>query len=392
MPRPFHRTWPVAAIVMMALLGTAPSGGAAAFGADRAPRAGAAWSEMPTPPVHGGVAGVGLSAISCVAALDCIAVGSSEEAGGSEVLIAEHLDDGVWTMLPRPPLPRRATGAYLEDVSCVGPTFCMATGSSSTAALTAPLAERFDGSTWTVVQTPDPAGDDAQLAGVSCTARSFCVAVGSGVGDPAQLFAETFDGSRWRLSKALVPRGSDESDLSGVSCRVRSCVAVGSVAIGTNVEGFAFHPLIERETSSGWRVVPTHDPTGSLASSLQSVSCPRGTECVAVGSTTTATSIQDLTDVMSGTTWTQVAAPSLFLGPFQKLHVRCRALDECTAVGGSIVGSSVLPVVEHFDGSTWRAGTIPPSVKGYLLGVACFVPACVAVGGFLGTQPLALIG
>lgn len=356
----------------------------------RASGSGSGWTQMTTPQVASGVNGVGLNGISCVAPRDCIAVGSAQ-GNDTTAPIAEHLGTDGWTLLPQPPSPRGATNTSLLDVSCVGPTFCMAIGGSNAGSFQAPLAELFDGTTWTIVHTPRPTGDDSPLLSVSCTSRSFCMAVGAGVSNPEQLYAETFNGTQWRLSRAIIPRGSEESDLSGVSCRVRVCFAVGSVAIGMNTQGFDFQSLIERYGSSHWTVVATSRPSGSLYSNLQSVSCVSRTYCVAVGNWVGRTTNDYLTYSLSGSTWTRVKATTSALGPFETLHIRCRAVNACISVGGNPTGPSVVPVVELFNGSTWSSATVPSGLVGWLSGAACFVPACVAVGGYTTTQAIALI-
>lgn len=351
---------------------------------------GTTWTQMTTPPVASGVDGVELDGISCIAPYDCIAVGSAQELDGTTP-IAEQLGFDGWSMLAQPQFPSGATRATFDDVSCVGPTFCMAVGASTIGGRYEPLAELFDGSTWTVVDTPRPSGDDSPLNSVSCTSRSFCVAVGTGIADPEQLYAEMFNGTQWRRSGAIVPRGSEESDLSGISCRVRVCFAVGSVAIGLNQSGFAFRSLIERYESSRWTVVATSDPSGSLYSNLQSVSCVNRADCVAVGDSISRTTDDYLTYSLSGSTWTRVAGTTSVLNVFQTMHIRCRSANACVSVGFNATSTGEVPLVEHFNGSTWSSAEVQSGATGALEGVACFVPVCVAVGWSSTTRALALI-
>jgi hypothetical protein len=281
----------------MTLLIAAP----ASAGDRPGPRSYASWSALAPALVPSGAANVYLTGISCVSPYDCVVVGNLD---AESIPIAEQLVGSEWETTPQPVRPRGATVAWLTDVSCAHKSFCMAVGASNADAFAAPLAELFNGSTWTIVPVPDPGGADTQLTSVSCTATTFCVAVGGG-SNPAQLFAEAFNGSSWTLSRPVVPRGSEESWLSRVSCQSSICVAVGSVAIGQDQDGDDFRSLIEDYSPSRWTVTPTRDPRGALYSSLAGVSCPKASECVAVGLASTATKDIFLTYSLSGSTWSR---------------------------------------------------------------------------------------
>jgi hypothetical protein len=97
-------------------------------------------------------------------------------------------------------------------VSCTSATTCEAVGSG--------LAEGWDGSSWTIQNTPGAAGGGA-LTSVSCTSATTCEAVGSGL-------AEGWDGSSWTLQSG--PSVASATTLSGVSCTsATTCEAVGNL-------------------------------------------------------------------------------------------------------------------------------------------------------------------
>jgi hypothetical protein len=101
----------------------------------------------------------GLSAVSCDAPTDCMAVGYDGGAG-----LAEHWNGSAWSIVSN------QLGAGMA-VSCVSPTFCMAVGPSA--------LENWNGSSWSTYNTSAASGD---FDGVSCTSTSNCMAVG-GSGD-----------------------------------------------------------------------------------------------------------------------------------------------------------------------------------------------------------------
>jgi len=95
-----------------------------------------------------------------------------------------------------------------------------------------PFAERWNGSSWSILRTVNPIGVGGQLSAISCPSAGFCVAVGSG---PGGALFERWNGSRWSLQH---PAGLEaRSELDGVSCPSRrACVAVGAAGRGAAAE------------------------------------------------------------------------------------------------------------------------------------------------------------
>jgi hypothetical protein len=100
---------------------------------------------------------------------------------------------------------------------------------------TAPLAEAWNGSTWTIQSTPGPANSQgSSLAGVSCTSASSCTAVGDYQSSSipnfgmSQTLAEVWDGTSWSIPTTPDPSSTGQNLLSGVSCGAsNACTAVG---------------------------------------------------------------------------------------------------------------------------------------------------------------------
>ena len=69
--------------------------------------------------------------------------------------IAEHWDGSRWTVqhLPVPPVPPGEEPLVLPaSVSCASATACVTVGGSQAAT----MAERWNGTTWTIQRTPNP--------------------------------------------------------------------------------------------------------------------------------------------------------------------------------------------------------------------------------------------
>jgi hypothetical protein len=64
-------------------------------------------------------------------------------------------------------------------VSCASATACTAVGDYNNGTTGVTLAERWNGSTWSIQPTPNPAGAPVSLLnGVSCASATACTAVG----------------------------------------------------------------------------------------------------------------------------------------------------------------------------------------------------------------------
>jgi hypothetical protein len=142
------------------------------------------------------------------------------------------------------------------------------------------LAERWNGTTWRIQPTPNPAGVQfASLAGVSCTGPSACLAAG---GSDHGTLAERWNGTTWRIQPTPNPPGGGNILLASVACPASSaCTAFGfdETSSGQHLT------IAERWNGHTWRIQPT---PGIVAADigLPAVACPTFSACVAVASYT----------------------------------------------------------------------------------------------------------
>jgi hypothetical protein len=196
---------------------------------------GASWRPEPT----SGGSGY-LNAISCASASACLAVGAYTVPTGNGGSFAERLDGNTWTEVPA------LAGAVLRGVSCLSPDDCTAVGdieSSDGAVPVQALAAHWDGTAWTVENTPTLPG--SSLRSVSCISSDMCIAVGEDFAQPVQPLAEQWDGNSWtEQSTAPPPNPGLTPSLYGVSCTSSAaCVAIGNLSNG---DGTIVLPLVER--------------------------------------------------------------------------------------------------------------------------------------------------
>jgi hypothetical protein len=345
---------------------------------------GTAWMIQSTPNVAGTTAGA-LEGVACISMTTCIAVGHYVDSAGTTVTLAEAWDGSDWT-IKATPNPAGATGSFLSGVSCSSAKACTAlgdyiVGAGTGAELT--LAERWNGSNWTIQTTPNPTGSDFMFRGVSCPTASACTAVGqyTAPGGAAAALAEVWDGTSWTTQPTPNTPGANDS-LDSVSCTSPSaCTAVGDSA------GF-FGPqtaLAERWDGTSWTVQSTPNPADSSFVYLRGVSCSTASACSAVGFYTNSAGSQvTLAEVWDGTGWTIQSTPNpagpSFVG---LLGVSCSASSACNAVGLTEMGPT-LTLAEHWDGSSWTIQSTPNpagAVTTNLVGVSCSSASqCVSVG------------
>jgi len=224
-----------------------------------------------------------LFAVSCPTALSCTAVGEV----GTKTLILQT-SDGVSWVRRRSPNPGVGLN-HLDGVSCVSPTSCTAVGYFSQGDEVAPrrtlVLRTTDGLSWTRIKTPNASPDPGlnQLTDVSCSGPSTCVAVGQITRDASTVrrafVVRTTDGTTWnRLT--TTPTTTGEIDLSGVSCTSPTvCTAAGlEKPAGDPVRA----PFIAQTTDGiTWAEVPSPNPGGIARPGA--VSCAVVDHCFAAG-------------------------------------------------------------------------------------------------------------
>ncbi len=179
---------------------------------------------------------VGLEDVSCSSAIICVAVGRSVNGN-----FASRWNGLSWHAQHVPTLD--GEGDDLNGVSCTSATACLAVGEAGCENCnTVTSAERWDGTRWSSLKSrnPNASGGNDYLNDVSCVSATACIAVGGGTPRTGYLLAERWNGTRWAvqptpnaMKATRAPRCgfTCAGTLSGVSCTsARSCIAVGSVS------------------------------------------------------------------------------------------------------------------------------------------------------------------
>jgi hypothetical protein len=131
-----------------------------------------------------------------------------------------------------------------------------------------------------------------------------------------------------------------------------------------------------------WRILPTPNPPGAVASELLAVSCASASACTAVGFANSGNARALLVERWDATSWLREATPPRRGGVLG--GVSCASRAACTAVGTYAPSASrILPLIERWDGGSWTLEPDPLSggASGGLLAVSCSSKvACIAVG------------
>jgi hypothetical protein len=329
-----------------------------------------------------------LNDVACMNQSTCIAVGLYDRSG-RQFTLAEAWDGTAWSIMPTPS-PSGAHHSELDAIACPSLTTCIAVGDSGIGSALSPLAEAWDGSSWTLEPVPAPPGAAAsQLVGLDCSTPRTCTAVGARYDDTERTLVEGWDGTAWKVQRSPNPKRAFAAVLSGVSCTAASaCIAVGYEQRG--LQGARALTLAEGWNGSVWTIERTPNPKGSTSSVLHGIFCLEQTQCTAVGS-----GDGTLAEVWNGSDWIIQATPNP-PGGFSAAglsDLACGSPSVCTAVGLYFPPSGgPVALAERWNGSSWLLKSAPKlkrSTGNGLYALACpRTDACTAVG-FRGTRTLA---
>jgi hypothetical protein len=235
---------------------------------------GTSWTVVPSP--SPGVTLNRLTGVAAIGADDVWAVGLESTPSGAELPLAEHWNGSSWTAIDTAPLPPNDGVSTFLGVAGTGADDVWAVGYyGNTSGGTTTLAEHWDGASWAIVSSPSPTVH-ALLSAVSAISPSLAFGIGEWDLYPNdQVLAVRWDGSTWVTVPADDPMAPN--DLVSVSVPTSGPGwAVGSKG--------AHSTLTERLTRTGWKAVTSPQPPGT--SSLLGVSTLAGGSAWAVGTFT----------------------------------------------------------------------------------------------------------
>jgi hypothetical protein len=317
--------------------------------------------------------------VACMSGSDCWAAGISYSGSDYQTLI-ERWDGTSWSIVPSPD-PSATRDNVLFGVTCVSSAECWAVGFTfiPNGAVPRTLVVHWDGTAWAVVTSPNTSAVQANtLESVTCVSSSDCWAVGYwNAGDVQQTVIQRWNGTSWTIVASPNPSSEQIDYLSDVGCASGSdCWAVGASWIGTN-----YQTMIVHWDGTAWTVVSSPNTSGSDNNLLDGVTCASASDCWAVGHSLTSNVQQTLVEHWDGTSWSIVASPNTSTTENNLFNeIACTSDSNCWAVG--LAGTVEQTLIEHWDGTSWTIATSPNAAQSnILLGVTCDAPwDCWAVG------------
>lgn len=341
------------------------------------------WSKAsaPNPGGTGNSSFSELSAVRCTSARNCWAVGFYDK-GGADLNQALHWNGKKWSKVSTPSLGGTITGAISElfDINCTSSASCLASGEfgSQTGNEEILLNQvlRWNGKKWSVVDTPNPAGqnlfDIQQIDAIRCGSARNCLAIGTYGTIGNNIFklkneALHWNGRKWSVLTPPNPGGTstngDLSELIALGCSgTSSCFAAGFY--GNQVSGPIRNQIL-RWNGKKWSHATTPDPGGTGAQSdneLSGVSCRTATSCWAVGfhNTTTGSHLNEALH-WNGKKWSLAKTPdpagSGATDKNELADIRCVSASMCFAVGGQQKsGGAIQNEILRWNGSKWSTG------------------------------------
>ena len=334
-----------------------------------------------------------LSGVSCISAGACTAVGYYVNSSGTKVTLAERWNGTEWSVQSTPN-PTGALRSYLEGVSCTSSTACTTVGYyQGSSGEDTMLVERWNGTEWSIQSTPAPAGaTSSSLRGVSCSSSSACTAVGIyGTGSSAgTALAESWNGTEWSVQSTPALSGTG---LTGVSCTSSSsCEAVGFSSSSTT------GAVLERWNGAEWALQTVAQPSKkSYGINLDAVSCTSSSYCEVVGIYYTvggfSTANAVLAESWNGKEWSVQEPPAS--GSYENglEGVSCAGAGVCMATGHLRTSQGYPYNLETnlaygLSSTSWSLDPMPSTSAG--TAVSCTSStACAAVGGVTGEGEVA---
>ena len=163
---------------------------------------GARWSVVPTPKLNTND-NAAFNSVVALAANDIYAVGYKPASNGAVLTLIEHWDGVAWSVVSSP--NANSTGNVLTSVTANSPTDIWAVGDQVAPGIEVrTLALHFNGSTWSIVPTPNPVhgGNLTQnvLTSVVAVSPNDVTAVGFTLANQTELtMVQHWDGTSWKV-------------------------------------------------------------------------------------------------------------------------------------------------------------------------------------------------
>jgi len=325
------------------------------------------WQKAPSPNISGTTElNNELLGIAAISANDVWTVGWAQDPQGPQYAkrtLIEHFDGSTWKIVQSPNPDKdiqsvlySVSGKSVNDVWGVGSSYS-GNGPGRT------LIEHWDGTQWRVVQSPSPDSQFNELRGVAAISTNDVWAVGYRGGTKSETPIETlilhWDGASWsQVPSPNIPAGANQ--LFGITAIAANDIWAVGAAGGA--------PLALHWNGSAWSVVYVQGDKGLSTEKLTAVSGAAGNDVWAVGDGKGIFTNQTFATIRhwDGARWTDKLCrassasnpPDGYEGSGRDAYftgVAAAARNDVWAVG--VRGSG--PIILHWDGQAWTTITHP---------------------------------
>lgn len=255
-----------------------------------------------------------LQGVADVAPGDGWAVGdSTTTANAQDRTLIEHWNGTAWTIVPSPnPAGGTDGNDALDAIAAVSPTDIWAAGDDFTqGGSIVPLFEHYNGTSWATVPAPPTLGGFA--TGLAAVSASDVWMVGTTLG---QTISAHWDGHHWTaVPLPQFSAGPNPSFFLGAVSAVSSS-DVWATGFAENVNNQNFQkPFVLHWNGTRWALSFVPNP-GVEGSELRGITALSAHDVFAVGETLSDGSLLTLAERFNGTTWTAIPSPDPgFTGP-----------------------------------------------------------------------------
>ncbi len=269
--------------------------------------------------------------------------------------LIEHWDGTSWNIIPSPsPTSNNPVGAGddLWGIAAVSSTDIWAVGGTSAVPninSQKTLIEHWDGTTWSIISSPNSPMAANELAGVDVVTATDIWAVGYQADDdvhgPTQPLIEHWDGTTWSITSSPSTAYQNFNALGNLSVITANDIwAVGLANFQGNYVG---QILLEHWDGTSWKIVPSPNHF------LSDIAVISPNELWAVGAILKNGMSHTLIEHWDGTDWEVFPSPSPGWSDNALWAVTSISADNIWAVGNYSNGSSIQPLVVHWNGSSW---------------------------------------
>lgn len=305
---------------------------------------------------------------------------------GETTTIATMNCRGAWQIVPTPNVKMHSN--FLDGVAVIAANDAWAVGNASGNMdnMTMTLTEHWNGSTWSVIPSPNPSPYFNYLIAVAAVARNNVWAVGfENANGPDRTLIEHWDGTRWSIvsSPNVGPYANQLTTVTAVS--VNDIWVTGNY----DTSNHYMHPLVLHWDGQQWQRISVLTHAGALDNVVGPIKVLSSSNIWTSGDYATGDNNFNMVEHWNGTGWNIVPAPNPSKYINKLADLAPVSANDIWAVGDEYKDNFSPPhtLIEHWNGMSWSIVPAPPTEinNDSLNAVAALSPNNIWATGMYGT-------